>query len=165
MQYILAALGLLAVAVVIGLAADPEAKISLAKYLVREGRAQLAAREAARLAYAEASKFEGDLTHAIDEFCFGHDRAQTEAQPAHTANVHQRKGESATYGSYETQKDHSGGPQEGRFDDDGQGRRQGCAQGQNERQRRITPNARPAANKVHSLMLRARQLWDNPAGL
>lgn len=63
---LLAILGLLFLSIVAVLLASPAAKIELAKVLLCEGRAQLAARKAAALARRESQQFDGEITHAVD---------------------------------------------------------------------------------------------------
>lgn len=65
---ILAATGVAALIALALLIADPASKIALAKWCVREGRAQLAARAAAAEARRQSKRFDGELSVVIDDF-------------------------------------------------------------------------------------------------
>ena len=64
----IACVGLVAILTALLLLADPASKIAVAKWLVREARAQMAARAAAAAARLESEQFDGELTHAINDF-------------------------------------------------------------------------------------------------
>ena len=71
---ILACVGIVAIIAVVILLVDPGSKVVVAQWCVCEARAQLAARKAAREARAASKRFDGELTHAINDFVAHGDR-------------------------------------------------------------------------------------------
>jgi hypothetical protein len=63
-----AAVGLVVVIAAAILLADPSSKVAVAKWMICQARAQMAARAAAAAARRESERFDGELTHAINDF-------------------------------------------------------------------------------------------------